>query len=284
MEEKLNILFDTSAINKLSDDSDSAILLAGVKSGYFVRVSGTNLSEVVANPDEARRQKLLKYLRLLIADGECLLPHNRIIELGKKYFERNPQTFNWRGLSIRFPKAENEIVRQDHINNALAELQLDQQKVLGKEFEDIFAEMKRKFDLFFEEEGRPSLHEARQVCRNEGGSLWAIAVILYGGITSASEETVRNFYKAFPPFQAQVIALWNATYYRCVQDTRLGRPSMKSGRLDLMMAVYLPYCDVFVTDDRAQCRCLKEVAMEANWSVSIQSYVDFRKGLSGLHL
>jgi hypothetical protein len=52
-----------------------------------------------------------------------------------------------------------------------------------------------------------------------------------------------------------------------------------AGRNDLFMAVYLPYCDVFVTDDVGQQNALRAIAQEVGLGVKILSYPDFRAEL-----
>jgi hypothetical protein len=48
------------------------------------------------------------------------------------------------------------------------------------------------------------------------------------------------------------------------------------------MAVYLPYCDQFLTDDKQQHRCLTEVASRAGIPTQVQFYDDFRSSLPTL--
>lgn len=55
--------------------------------------------------------------------------------------------------------------------------------------------------------------------------------------------------------------------------------SYKAGRNDQMMAVYLPYCDQFLTDDKQQHRCLTEVASSAGIPTQVRFYDDFRSRL-----
>ena len=122
--------------------------------------------------------------------------------------------------------------------------------------------------------------EAQTLSKKAGVSFWALGEVLYSKVVlSANEKTIRGFYKPFPPFSAILTALWNAGYHRCVGDHKLGSPSMNAGRLDLMMAAYLPFCDLFVSHDGPQLRCLKEVAEQCNLRVSVCSYTDFRAGL-----
>ncbi len=50
---------------------------------------------------------------------------------------------------------------------------------------------------------------------------------------------------------------------------------MIAGSNDLYMSVYLPYVDMFVTDDADQEKALREVARLAKLETTILSYDDF---------
>ena len=43
------------------------------------------------------------------------------------------------------------------------------------------------------------------------------------------------------------------------------------------MATYLPYADVFVTDDARQLECLKAIALEGKPGTTVRSYSEFRQ-------
>lgn len=45
---------------------------------------------------------------------------------------------------------------------------------------------------------------------------------------------------------------------------------------DLLSALYLRYCDMFVPDDKGQLGCLTEIAAAASLSVKIVRYKDFK--------
>ena len=73
------------------------------------------------------------------------------------------------------------------------------------------------------------------------------------------EDTIRRLVDTCPPFRALLMAVFVGEHDRCVRSlTEAERKSLAS-RNDLFMSVYLPYCDEFISDDRDQIRCLKEV-------------------------
>ena len=112
--------------------------------------------------------------------------------------------------------------------------------------------------------------------------MWAYGDLLYGKVAKKSydETTIRAFYGDCPPFRALAVGLCAAQYERCVRDLRCGE-SLRAGRVDTFMATYLPCCDHFVTNDRKQLALLRAAASEANITVSVWSYSEFRNTLTG---
>src|SRR5579884_3115632 len=94
-------------------------------------------------------------------------------------------------------------------------------------------------------------------------------------------STVRRFVEACPPFRALVLAVCLAQYEHCIKEPNSG-PSYRAGCSDLLMAVYLPYCDQFVTGDHRQERCLTEIGKVAGLTTEIRSYEAFRSQLTTL--
>ena len=60
------LIFDTSGINCLADDADSAALIAGLQSGFHVRLTFTSICEIIANTNGVRRQVLLAVCKRLL--------------------------------------------------------------------------------------------------------------------------------------------------------------------------------------------------------------------------
>jgi hypothetical protein len=120
-----------------------------------------------------------------------------------------------------------------------------------------------------------------------GGSFWNTARLLYEGAfgpTSAvdtnssltippDETTLKTFLDVCPPVRALVYAMERTLYDRSLRA--VNRPAYKAGRNDQMMAVFLPYCEQFLTNDGQQQKRLQEVAAAANIPVNVRLYADF---------
>src|SRR5260221_5387332 len=105
MSSKPVLVFDTSVLNALADDDDGAALIAALRAGFVVCLTGSNISEILANADANRRKQLLDLCRLLLADGFCLVPHHWIIERMVARYHR-AQPFNWKAVDVRFREGE----------------------------------------------------------------------------------------------------------------------------------------------------------------------------------
>src|ERR1017187_6740996 len=117
--------------------------------------------------------------------------------------------------------------------------------------------------------------------RGVGGSLmWGMGKLLYDRAsgTNASEATVNEFMDYCPPFRALIYSLLLSWYDRGVRDRQSGE-KFTAGRNDLFMAVYLPYCDQFVTAEirGEQEKCLRAVASAANLETKVLSRSEERR-------
>jgi hypothetical protein len=283
MAKKPCVTFDTSALNQLADDKGSASLIAGLTSGFTVRLTGTNVEEIAATPFADRRQKLLGLCRRLLSAGDCIQPYHLVVETLITNFSKAPP-FDWKSISTRFPEYESEIARQEIINNQLAKEQKDHARRSQNKFVKIFEDARPRFDDLYQggdETRPPTFCELLTRLQVEGGAFWGLGISFYERVTKnrPSEQTIRKFIDECPPFRALILAQCVAQYERCIKDPTTGR-SLRAGRNDLYMSVYLPYCHQFITADPRQQRCLTEVASAGNLGVEVRSYEDFRNSFS----
>jgi hypothetical protein len=71
-------------------------------------------------------------------------------------------------------------------------------------------------------------------------------------------------------------------WYDAALRVRLAGEEHGSGRNDLLMATYLPYCARFVTNDGAQAKRLREIAVEADLDSEVLSYEEFANSFCAL--
>lgn len=239
------------------------------------------LSEVIAHPDESKRRALFVLFKKLLnsqgsIQGNCIMPYNWIVEMQAKAYMRNPASYQWSALNVRFREAEEEVAREE-IVHSLSEETRRQHREWEEEFKDIYRRAKPAFQqIFVSRDDRPSLKEVTEKLLGEGGAHLQIGANLIEKATGRrpTVSETRGFIDRCPPFKNLLISLCFSQYDRCIREDR--RPSLgKAGRVDMYSSVYLSYCDFFITNDDGQLKALKEVAKLAGLSASVSSYAAF---------
>ena len=151
------VIFDTSSINQLADDSTDS-LNRGVGIAYKVRVTGTSLAEVSATRNPVRRERLIRVLRLLLLDGICIKPYQWIMSISAKEYLKDRRRFRWDRLKLRFPEAEQAVARHELLDDHTSEQTRAENKAWGQGFEEMHRKERIDFDQYFSQTGdkRPS--------------------------------------------------------------------------------------------------------------------------------
>jgi hypothetical protein len=281
------LALDTSALNRLAKEDDPNSLLAAITSVYEVRLPTMVYEEAVGTARPEVRSKLMDTCRQLVALGRCITAANWLLDRHVKRFHDDPKRSDWRNIQSRLFLVEDEVLNGvSACDEDLVREQATEMSRIQAEYEQCFPRSLRKTPF------PSSFSEWLIECRVAGGSSWNTARGLYEAafrykdgliirrsfIHPPDEETLELFLMACPPINA-IVHAFELTHY----DRSLRQPmalSFKAGRNDQMMAVYLPYCDVFLTDDGSQHRCLTEIALAARIPVKIVLYRDFRTSLS----
>jgi hypothetical protein len=122
--------------------------------------------------------------------------------------------------------------------------------------------------------------EAADACVKPGGVLWGFGTGLYMRALDAeqpeiTDEEIGLFIDQCPPFRAACYCFVKAWFNFSLSPTHIR--SAKAGRNDLMMAAYLPYGDIFLTNDYAQRRDLSDIARVARISCEVTDYQTFSR-------
>ncbi len=275
------LMFDTSAINRLADDGESGPIQAGIRTGFWFRLSGDSLGELIATTHTARRKLLLDLCKRLLAAGDCLLPHDEVLkELIKQ--DAKSSSFNWEAVPVRCKEYEEEIARQELIDDEIARQQRCFAGEVGNEFAEIYERARPHFQkLFRRRSATPvSLPQLISALQGPSGAFWSLGAGCYRKAAGATldEAATRNFVDICPPFRALLIALCVAQHQRSIQNPR----QRSTGVFDLYASVYLPYCEQFVTADPGQEAALLQVASLAKLTAEVRSYTNLRARLLGL--
>jgi len=281
---KPSLGFDTTTLNRLTDAGDSDALLAGLSAGFHVRLTGTNVEEIIATSNPTRRAALLATCRLLLGGGDCILPFQVIVSKHIIDFYSNGRSFEWQQVNVRFRDCEMLLSRPEGLDSDLPDKQRLFAIELDKQFSSVFENAKAPFEELFaaNRTERPTgFADSLARLQVAGGAYWTMAAAFYQKVTKVTpdEQSMRFFVSHCPPYRALLDAIFIAQFDRCFRVIPDGGPSLRAGAIDLYSAAYLPYCELFVTDDRRQRECLKQVASEASIVSAVLSYQELRSRL-----
>jgi hypothetical protein len=278
------VCFDTSVHNRLMKDGlESEAIYAALQSGYFVRINGISIEELMsATETEVRIRLIASAGRLMDGPYDCLLPQNEILTHLVRAYEANPSQFQWRRVNIQSPEYAAELRRRTlTADDAIAQHVWKELQEAKKQFENMWRELRDQLEEIFQRDGasRPlTFSEVIPRAIGEGGLFWEIAKGLYNraAVTPATDETIRLFAEACPPFRCVLYALLMTWYDRSMRGYQ-GGEKFHAGRFDMFMAVYLAYTDQFLSAEveGEQAKCLAEVARLAGVPTVVLSYDDF---------
>jgi hypothetical protein len=281
------IAMDNSALNRIAKENTPQTVIAAMHSQYEVRLPEMAFGEAIGTAKPDVRLKLIEASRLLVASGSGITAAHWLMDRHIKRFHDYPNRYNWRNVQSRFFDLEEEMLSgRLHSDESLVGEQAAEMLRVQNEWELCFPRSKRTTDDF-----PKSYADWLSECRAENGSFWNTARGLYcaafrpqNGImigrpllNPPDETALKMFLDICPPMRATIYAFELTHYDRSFRQA----PAMsyKAGRNDQMMAVYLPYCDQFLTDDKQQHRCLTEVVSQAGIPTAVRFYDDFRASL-----
>jgi hypothetical protein len=128
---------DTSTINRLADDFDSEALIAGLRSGFLLRLTFTSISEIISNEKGDRRRQLLCVCRRLLSSGDCIDPQHEILGKMVAEFEATP-SLDWRKVKVDFPEAKVEVAGRENFSDEEARQEREENEKLKDQFARVF--------------------------------------------------------------------------------------------------------------------------------------------------
>jgi hypothetical protein len=275
------IVFDTSALNELArGGKESDALFAALGCGFDVWLPGIAIGELVATQEDDVRERLLACSQRLLRSGRCVYPQGEVL----RRLGRNGIEFDWRKVDIRAQDYELGIINRD-VPRQLPKEELREQQALNQEYMGVWRDLRSKLAPAFENANRPtSYREAVQIARSGSPSLIVgIGQQLYEKAveTRPSEVETETFLAACPPFRAVCYACCGS-WYDLALSPRVAAERRLPGRNDHFMAIYLPYCDLFITCDRKQRERLADIAVEAGLDCEVTLYEQFCDGFLAL--
>jgi hypothetical protein len=264
------VMPDTCTLNAMThpaDFPDGPLAFAAMKSGYFVRLPFTVLSEVIAKESSTDRHHVMRACASLLGAGDCILPHHEILSALVRRFEQG-DSLAINHLNLRMSEAE-DAIRFDTFDDALSAEERQENYDHGRNFDECHREIKAAHG----DRIPKSLTEFIPHTQAHG-IFWKVAKGIYdrAATVPATDEAIRKFYSECEPFRALMIAIFAQVYNRIKPA---GVPRMKAGRNDTFMATCLPFCDEFVTRDKSMLACYREVVAAAGLNVTVRSFDEF---------
>jgi len=271
--------FDTSAIsghNGLAMHDDRDFLVTGIRVGYFTRLTFPSVEESLAISDPTKRADIFGLLSQLLGEGECLLAHNSLATHLIQNYDQSGHS-RWDSMNIRFPRCETAIQQSE-----FSQSESDEQREFAEQEKVRFAEVFINAAPHFEEvfatgvERPATADEFFAHLNREGGALWNFGAGLYERAASRrpTEAQVRAFADECPPFLCLLLGLVHGQFEWAIRGDKVSAQK-RPNRIDLFSAIYLPYCDIYVTEDAEQRRCLREIAITAKLPVEVISFAGF---------
>lgn len=285
MDDKPIVTFDTNAANQLADDPDCAAMLPKICAGFHVRLSVTAVGELIATPDAPHRSKLVTLCDQLLRSGDVIHNAYQLLQILIREFEGS-EHFDWRLVDVRFQQAEDDLRSGKTFSDSESQSVREENREAKRKFEGFYKRFTPLYQRAFTQRGatRPAnLGESVDRLRRTG-SFAKMASVLYAYTSDRDPRSnpppamaVEQFLRSCPPFHAYLLGLCAARYSRNLKLS--GSPSMKAGPLDTSMAVCLPYCNVFITNDIGMQNCFKEIGAVAGPTAEVLPYDCFRERL-----
>jgi hypothetical protein len=261
---KPTLSFDTSGINRLIDSRITRTpALAAIQSAYRVRLTATSVDELIADRDPARRAQLLDVAKALLPNADVILSFHELLRSHVLAFETR-HGYDWRVVAVEDPDYRREIALREILTDELSEEQQNHAIQVAEEFETIYADARPHFDAIFErypDRARPSVEEVLEAFQQPDGSFWEMAARLYERACGhrPDEGAMQKFVDLCPPFRTILYAMVLAQHDRVIAEKTDRELAKLAGRVDVFSATFLPYCAIFVSDDRDQQRFLRKV-------------------------
>ncbi|MDP9193895.1 MAG: hypothetical protein M3P06_19550 [Acidobacteriota bacterium] len=255
-------LFDTSAINNLLDDPLEPELTSNLFDRYSVYISLLNLLEIAKTSDPVRREALRRFIRKLRDGGDDDKGGFAPLDLPNHLLRQVCQRFSSPGPKLRWSVADERHDFDVAISapSAISEEARLEAMAWCRELEANIAESNASFRERLQREvfshspkARPKTAADlfRRYLRASWPLRYGITAKIYKRETgkvlplSRLDDLLGARPSIWPLF---LMAYAFSIYYGSMWSSDFGTRN-PAGIIDLMYAVYLPVCDVFVTHD-----------------------------------
>lgn len=276
------ICLDTSAVNHLYDDPEREVVITGLLASSRVYVTALNVIEACGTRERSRRESLLRLEKRLARDFHPLeIPLKLLGNLAIAHSQHQVCALFTIGDDVdgiwhvlNDPSKADEEIRVGTMG---------WQESLEEPFKQSHREARLRFQERFEsgaaERPRSGADLIRSICREDQLLSDHVAPMYkkFTGIDISNAE-LRQFLNERPEWVLHFLGWVYSMHRRAVQEGGYGQ-RRNAGTVNLWCAVYLPYCDCFVTDDVGQRRALRVLNVFNPRRTKINSYVELRRRL-----
>ena len=251
-------------------------MVCGLKDDFFVRITATNISEIAATPNEPVRKSLLSLCQSVADD--CLYPPHWITNALIQSFEQNPTSFDWWNVPAEWPELQEKLAHAEFFDNDLARAQCADLRSKEQDFRNLYGSGRAPIEEAFSQnpgERPANFHGYLGMIPGEllkkGQSFYHAAVN-----REPNEKVIAQLLDVCPPLRALIYMAYVPEYEYWIRNLQTSE-SYRAGANDLFSAVYLCYCNRFVTHDERQLNGLRLVSVESDVKdVEVLSYREFR--------
>jgi hypothetical protein len=276
------VSFDTSGIDRLEreNEADRIALIAGLKTLGLVFVTGMNVSESLSIPG-VHRARRLGLLGELTGEIQPLQPPNTLLgDIARAYQERR------RTVNLGDAGCWNAVKDPNAVNDSMAAESYRWHQDREEWFVGTYRELREAYAPVFKQYRNQRPRSAAFMIRffiERGPQYWDLLLIpIYERQTGhrPTHAEFDRFLKRVPAWKMFWLARIYALFRRSVRLNRYGKNN--AGLNDLDSAIYLPFCDWFVTADIRQRRALRVVNAANPKRTEILSYDLMRSRLVGI--
>jgi len=272
-------ILDTSAVNKVLDDPESARIVERLKETEILPTT-VAIAEICAEPDATHRRRLLELLKEIGGDKRPLAIPNQLAIRACRAFSRRKDLMLNDGLEegVAWAVLNNPGIADEEAQ-AFA---IASQNERDDDFRNLYEGARVDFDRIFRSgTDRPgSARELVEIYSRNVPFLWNVVNPIYwravGRILRPTQ--VRELFVTVPHLRLFFMAYAVAAFQRSVQERGYGH-RRNPGQYDLWSAAYLPSTECFITDDTRQRRSLRLMAAQGQLTTSVISYSSLRRRL-----
>jgi hypothetical protein len=249
---KPSCCLDTSAFNALLDDPEREAIISAILSAYRVLITSIAMVEVLATPNQERRWALLGLMKAISDDTRPLAMPNKLLNRATKAFAQNRPSLN---LTITHEDERFWLILQNptQAGDSARAKAIEWNKSLESSFADAHVKARPDFQELFANDpsSRPrNIVGLFRYFQYHDQGIYDLVRGHYRKVTGRflARSAMWHLFARVPDWPLSLAGWAHEMFARAISETNYGRRG-KPGNMDLWSAGYLPYCDVFVTND-----------------------------------